>query len=105
MDLFEKAKNLGILTEFIDGQGVSHVTDETALKIIVDAFPARTPSRFLDDIPAELVDAIDLSGPRQEAPKAVQEAKARSFFDSMSELLGDAAPAGQAPVRPGRAPR
>ncbi len=48
MDLFEKAKNLGILTEFIDGQGVSHVTDETALKIIVDAFPARTPSRFLE---------------------------------------------------------
>ena len=65
----------------------------------------RTPSRFLDDIPSELVDAIDLSGPRQEAPKAVQEAKARSFFDSMSELLGDAAPAGQAPARPGRAPR
>jgi len=65
----------------------------------------RMPSRFLDDIPSELVDAIDLSGPRQEAPKAVQEAKARSFFDSMSELLGDAAPAGQAPARPGRAPR
>jgi len=65
----------------------------------------RTPSRFLDDIPSELVDAIDLSGPRQETPKAVQEAKARSFFDSMSELLGDAAPAGQAPARPGRAPR
>jgi DNA helicase-2/ATP-dependent DNA helicase PcrA len=65
----------------------------------------RMPSRFLDDIPSELVDAIDLSGPRQEVPKAVQEAKARSFFDSMSELLGDAAPAGQAPARPGRAPR
>jgi len=65
----------------------------------------RTPSRFLDDIPSELVDAIDLSGPRQAAPKAVQEAKARSFFDSMNELLGDAAPAGQAPARPGRAPR
>jgi 4-alpha-glucanotransferase len=48
MNLFEKAKNLGILTEFIDGQGVSHVTGETALKIIVDAFPARTPYRFVD---------------------------------------------------------
>src|SRR6266436_5427186 len=65
----------------------------------------RTPSRFLDDIPSGLVDAIDLSGPRQAAPKAVQEAKARSFFDSMSELLGDAAPAGQAPARPGRSSR
>ena len=65
----------------------------------------RTPSRFLEDIPEELVDAIDLSGPRQAAPKAVQEAKARSFFESMSELLGEAAPVGQAPARPGRAPR
>ena len=49
MDLFEKAKNLGILTEFIDGQGVSHITAETALKMIVDAFPARAPSRFIED--------------------------------------------------------
>jgi DNA helicase-2/ATP-dependent DNA helicase PcrA len=53
----------------------------------------RTPSRFLDDIPEELVDAIDLSGPRQEAPKAVQEAKAKTFFSSMSELLGAPSPA------------
>lgn len=48
MDLFTQASNLGILTEFTDGQGQRHVTDETALKIIVDAFPARTPPRFLD---------------------------------------------------------
>ena len=48
MDLFTQATNLGILTEFIDGQGHRHVTDETALKIIVDAFPARTPRRLLD---------------------------------------------------------
>jgi DNA helicase-2/ATP-dependent DNA helicase PcrA len=65
----------------------------------------RTPSRFLEDIPGELVDAIDLSGPRAAAPKAVQEAKARSFFASMTELLGEAEPAGQAPARPGRSPR
>ncbi len=50
MDLFEKAKKLGILTEFIDGQGVSHVTAETALKIIVDAFPTRAPYRFIDGV-------------------------------------------------------
>ena len=49
MDLFTQAKNLGILTEFVDGQGVRHVTGETALKLIVDAFPARTPYRFIEE--------------------------------------------------------
>ena len=48
MDLFTQAKNLGILTEFVDGQGVRHVTDETALKIIVDAFPAQPPCAFIE---------------------------------------------------------
>jgi 4-alpha-glucanotransferase len=48
MDIFSQAKTLGILTEFVDGQGVRHTTSETALKIIVDAFPVRTPYRFID---------------------------------------------------------
>jgi 4-alpha-glucanotransferase len=48
MDLFTQAKNLGILTEFVDGQGARHVTDETALKIIVDAFPAQPPCAFIE---------------------------------------------------------
>jgi 4-alpha-glucanotransferase len=48
MDLFNQATNLGILTEFTDGQGQRHVTDEAALKIIVGAFPARTPRRLVD---------------------------------------------------------
>ena len=47
MDLFTKAKELGIQTEFIDGQGHRHVTDKAALKIILDALPVRVPSRFL----------------------------------------------------------
>jgi 4-alpha-glucanotransferase len=47
MDLFTKAKELGIQTEFIDGQGHRHVTDQTALQIIVDALPVRAPYRFL----------------------------------------------------------
>jgi 4-alpha-glucanotransferase len=47
MDLFSQAQDLGILTEFVDGQGQRHVTDAAALKIIVDAFPARTPPRFV----------------------------------------------------------
>ncbi|MBV8924727.1 MAG: 4-alpha-glucanotransferase [Bradyrhizobium sp.] len=48
MDLFSQASDLGILTEFTDGQGQRHVTDETALKIIVGAFPARTPPHLVD---------------------------------------------------------
>ena len=47
MDLFTKAEELGIQTEFIDGQGHRHVTDQTALQIIVDALPIRAPYRFL----------------------------------------------------------
>jgi 4-alpha-glucanotransferase len=48
MDLYTKAKDLGIQTEFVDGQGHRHVTDTAALKIILDALPARTPYRLLD---------------------------------------------------------
>jgi 4-alpha-glucanotransferase len=47
MDLFTKAKELGIQTEFIDGQGYPHVTDEAALKIIIDALPVRESTRFI----------------------------------------------------------
>jgi 4-alpha-glucanotransferase len=49
MDLFDKAKELGIQTEFFDGQGHRHVTDRAALKIIIDALPVRAPRRFFDD--------------------------------------------------------
>jgi 4-alpha-glucanotransferase len=47
MDPFKRAKDLGIQTEFIDGQGHRHVTDVVALKIVLDALPVRTPYRFL----------------------------------------------------------
>ena len=47
----------------------------------------RTPSRFLDDLPPDLLDCIDLSGPQKPAPKEVQQAKAKNFFASMSKLL------------------
>jgi len=47
MDLYTKAKNLGIQTEFLDGQGHRHVTDAEALKIILDALPVRKPYRFV----------------------------------------------------------
>jgi 4-alpha-glucanotransferase len=48
MDLFTKARDLGIQTEFIDGQGHRRVTGEAALKIILDALPARVQYRFLE---------------------------------------------------------
>jgi 4-alpha-glucanotransferase len=47
MDLFTKAAELGIQTEFFDGQGRRHATDAAALKIIIDAMPVRVPRRFL----------------------------------------------------------
>src|SRR6202041_3156836 len=47
MDVYDRAKELGIQTEFVDGQGHRHVTDATALKIILDALPERIPSRLL----------------------------------------------------------
>jgi 4-alpha-glucanotransferase len=48
MDLFTKAAELGIQTEFMDGQGHRHVTEAAALEIILNALPVRAPHRFLD---------------------------------------------------------
>src|SRR6201994_182105 len=47
MDVYDRAKELGIQTEFVDGQGHRHVTDAIALKIILDALPERHPARLL----------------------------------------------------------
>jgi 4-alpha-glucanotransferase len=47
MELFDRAKELGIQAEFVDGQGHRHVTDEAALRIILDALPAGLPRRLL----------------------------------------------------------
>ena len=47
MDVYDRARELGIQTEFVDGQGHRHVTDATALKIILDALPERNPTRLL----------------------------------------------------------
>ncbi|RJF75105.1 4-alpha-glucanotransferase [Rhodopseudomonas palustris] len=48
MDLFTKAAELGIQTEFFDGQGQRHVTPPAALQIILDAMPARASHKLLD---------------------------------------------------------
>jgi 4-alpha-glucanotransferase len=47
MDLFARANELDVQTEFLDGQGRRHVTDEAALKIIFDALPPPAPRRLL----------------------------------------------------------
>jgi 4-alpha-glucanotransferase len=48
MNVFTRARELGIQTDYIDAQGHRHVTDAAALQIIVDALPVRVPYRFLD---------------------------------------------------------
>ncbi len=48
MDVYDRARELGLQTEFVDGQGHRHVTDAAALKIILDALPERNPIRLLD---------------------------------------------------------
>jgi 4-alpha-glucanotransferase len=47
MDLFARANQLGIQTEYIDGQGHRRVTDAAALEIILDALPVRVPYRLV----------------------------------------------------------
>lgn len=48
MDLFEIAKARGIQTEFLDGQGHRRVTDEAALKIVLESLPPQTPGTVID---------------------------------------------------------
>jgi 4-alpha-glucanotransferase len=48
MDPFTRAAELGIETEFIDGQGHRRVTQPAALEVILDALPVRTASRLVD---------------------------------------------------------
>ena len=47
MNLFETAKARGIQTEFLDGQGHRRVTDEAALKIVLESLPLQTPGRLI----------------------------------------------------------
>src|SRR5258707_1004197 len=47
MDLFEIARARGIQTEFLDGQGHRRVTDEAALKIVLESLPQQTPGALI----------------------------------------------------------
>ena len=48
MDIYKKARSLGVLTEYIDGQGRQRVTEVAALEVILGALPPSTPRRLLD---------------------------------------------------------
>src|SRR5262245_18291393 len=48
MNLFAKARDLGIQTEFVDGHGHPHVTAPDALKVIFEALPPQAARRLLD---------------------------------------------------------
>lgn len=48
MNLFAKAKDLGIQTEFIDGHGHPHVTAADALKVVFDALPPQAARQLID---------------------------------------------------------
>ncbi|WP_047309766.1 4-alpha-glucanotransferase [Rhodopseudomonas palustris] len=50
MDLFTRASELGIQTEFYDGQGRRHVTPPEALALITEAMPEPAERRLLDRI-------------------------------------------------------
>lgn len=49
MDIFAKARDLGIQPDFIDALGNHRVTSASALKIIIDALPPRPPHRLLGE--------------------------------------------------------
>ncbi|RED30549.1 4-alpha-glucanotransferase [Rhodopseudomonas thermotolerans] len=50
MDLFTRAAELGIQTEFYDGQGHRHITPPEALALITEAMPQPAERRLLDRI-------------------------------------------------------
>jgi 4-alpha-glucanotransferase len=48
MNLFAKARDLGIQTDFIDGHGNPHVTAADALKVVFEALPPQAARRLID---------------------------------------------------------
>ena len=58
----------------------------------------RTPSRFLEDLPTELLDVIDVAGPQPEGTEEVKAQKANNFFAAMQALLA----AGEEKVPPAK---
>jgi DNA helicase-2/ATP-dependent DNA helicase PcrA len=56
----------------------------------------RTPSRFLDDIPPELVEVVDLDAPRQGPPDAQE----KNFFANLKERFKPKGAGGGAPGAP-----
>src|SRR5947209_5512497 len=48
MNLFAKARDLGIQTEFVDGHGHPHVTAPDALKVVFEALPPQAARALID---------------------------------------------------------
>src|SRR5262245_49174471 len=48
MNLFAKARDLGIQTEFIDGHGHPHVTAAEALEVVFEALPPQGARKLID---------------------------------------------------------
>ncbi|KWV59223.1 4-alpha-glucanotransferase [Bradyrhizobium macuxiense] len=68
MDLYAKAKTLGIQTEYIDGSGHRRVTSPEALSAILDGLPPQTPRQII----AEPVVVRAGQAARTELPEAVR---------------------------------
>ncbi|MET0406009.1 MAG: UvrD-helicase domain-containing protein [Cystobacter sp.] len=60
----------------------------------------RTPSRFLEDIPAELVEVVDLDAPRKGPPTTEE----KNFFANLKERFKAPAPGGGGAARPAASP-
>jgi 4-alpha-glucanotransferase len=48
MDIYSKARSLGVQADYIDGQGRQRVTEAAALRIILDALPSAAPRQLLN---------------------------------------------------------
>ncbi|CAM3696986.1 UvrD-helicase domain-containing protein [Corallococcus sp. ZKHCc1 1396] len=60
----------------------------------------RTPSRFLEDLPPDAFENVDMDAPRQGPP----DEKEKNFFANLKERFKKPTPGGPGPGTPGRAP-
>lgn len=60
----------------------------------------RTPSRFLEDLPPEAIEVVDMDAPRQGPP----DEKEKNFFANLKERFKKPPAGGPGPGTPGRAP-
>ena len=105
MDLYLKAAELGIQTDFFDGQGREHRTDLAALEIILGALPVRAGRRFVSG-PVVLPDgktssialnasvAMPVKWTITQGDKTIAEGTSKTADIDVSKTLGKALPHG-----------